>query len=62
MNITRTLTGIELIWIAITFSASVFAARGVRTWRRENAQRKRDGLNGPLQIFYEGKIRLYTLG
>ncbi|MCA1666777.1 MAG: hypothetical protein LC793_05125 [Thermomicrobia bacterium] len=62
MNITRTLSEIELIWLLTTFSTSVFAARGLYVWVRENQQRKRDGLNGPLQVFYQGKIRLFTLG
>lgn len=57
-----TLSITELIWITTTMGASVFAVHGLVKWRREDQQRRRDGLNGPLQVFYRGKIRLYTLG
>lgn len=59
---TETLSIVELIWIIISLAASVFAARGVWRWRREDRQRKTDGLNGPLAVFYRGKIRLFSLG
>ena len=59
---TGTLSIVELIWIIISLVASVFAARGVWRWRREDRQRKTDGLNGPLAVFYRGKIRLFSLG
>lgn len=61
-NVTETLSTVELVWILIALVATFFSARGLIKWRREDQQRKIDGLNGPLAVFYRGKIRLYALG
>lgn len=61
-NVTETLSTVELVWILIALVAASFSARGLIKWQREDRQRKEDGLNGPLAIFYRGKIRLYALG
>ncbi len=59
---TETLSIVELIWIVITLVAVSFSARGLIKWRREDQQRKINGMNGPLAIFYRGKIRLFSFG
>lgn len=61
-DVTETLSTVELLWIIIALVATFFSARGLIKWRREDRQRKVDGLNGPLAVFYRGKIRLFSLG
>ena len=61
-NVTETLSTVELVWILIALVATFFSGRGLIKWRREDRQRKKDGLNGPLAVFYRGKIRLFSIG
>lgn len=56
------LSGVELIWIALALAAEGFAMLGFYKWKREDNERKRYKTNGPLEVFYRGKIRLYSFG
>jgi hypothetical protein len=52
----------EIGWVIGCLVALVWAYRGLAKWRREDAYRRARGLNGRLEIFHRGKIRLYRLG
>lgn len=52
----------EIGWVIGCLIALVWVYRGLVKWRREDAYRRQQGLNGRLEIFHRGKIRLYRLG
>jgi hypothetical protein len=52
----------EIGWVLFCLIALIWVYRGLVKWRREDAWRRAQGLNGRLEIFHRGKIRLYALG